>query len=154
MAATHDRTLARGASRRPTALEWLAAITVVLVIVFQLVIKPLAQTAVRAAGSVVEGLAEGIGAIVKDAYVDARASIEHDPLVIVMLGQPVLCQPIEQATFLAGPAADEFEFTFDVVGPRGTATARVVVAVTDNGSNLKSLVVTDPNRSVHVPTAP
>ena len=158
MAAPHNTSVSGWASKRPTPLERLAAISLVLVVLFYAVVKPLVVTAwhgaTRAAGAIVEGVAQQLGAIATAAYVDASAHIERDPTVTVLLGQPVVCQSVEQATFLAGQRPDEFEFEFDVVGPRATGKAHVVVAVNDAGSELTSIVVTVANQSFQVPTAP
>ncbi len=104
--------------------------------------------------AIVEGVAQQLGAIATAAYVDASAHIERDPTVTVLLGQPVVCQSVEQATFLAGQRPDEFEFEFDVVGPRATGKRTSWSPSTTPVPSSTSIVVTVANQSFQVPTAP
>jgi len=154
MVRSNGGSVAAKPARRSRILEWLALVAVVLFLAYR-VLVPLADRVVSGAlqslGGIVAAAAAGAGAVVHAAYTDATIVIEHDPLVIALVGEPVVCQPAGQAQYQAGTTGDDFQIAIRVVGSRGAAQANVVVGVSDAGYELRSITVLGGGTSVDVP---
>jgi hypothetical protein len=135
-------------------LQWVAAALILLVAFGYFVVRPLAERVLQGAIAVVGAIAQGAAVAAQMVYADACHRVELSPEARALLGDPLVCAPIEDVQWLEPPDNQHLAFQFKVSGPRGDGEVHVVAAADQTGMRITSLDVTGPTETIALPVMP
>ena len=138
------------AARRPARwLEWLVVIAVVVILLGQLVVRPLVEQLLTGVGGLVATMAAGAAMVVEQNHANACQTIETDPQVRILFGEGVICPSIERVKWADATPGDRLECRFPIETVSGIlGEAYVISSVGEHGAHVESIVVSAPQGAV------
>ncbi len=135
-------------SRAKGCVAWAIAIALVSIAVGYFVVKPLVERALDVAGdaanTIIEGAAQAVAAAARIMHEQAYDRVASSPQVRALVGEPVVCAPLEKVQFLSPQDAQTVEFKFEVRGPKATADAHAIATTIDRRIELKNVSIVVP----------
>lgn len=128
-----------------TLRKWVARLALVcllLVLCGWLVVRPLAERALRGVGGTAAVVLQSIGMAASATYETARQQVEASQQAKSLLGEPLVCAPVEDVTWLESVRPNVLEFEFAVSGPLGQGTVRASATSSGQALEISQLTLT------------
>jgi hypothetical protein len=125
-------------------LAWVAAILVLIAALGYFIVKPLVERALMGAGAVIGVFALAAAEAAQVSFEMACDQVRQSPEAIALVGEPIVCAPIEETEWLDPQGRQTLEFKFGVKGPKGAGVAHAVVAPIASGFEIRSVELRGP----------